>query len=78
MSCKKIKEEFIVLFGEDAAGQDLMLAIRRHVSICPRCAEKAEHTRKIVTIVRERCSRESAPGELRERILARLRIKGSS
>lgn len=75
MSCKKIKDEFIVLFGQDSAGQDLMLAIRRHVSICPQCAEKAESTRKIVTIVRERCTRESAPGELRERILARIRLK---
>ena len=77
MSCKKIKQEFIVLYGEDGAGRDLMLAIRRHVSVCPRCAEKAAHTRKIVTIVQERCTRESAPGELKERILARIRIKGS-
>lgn len=75
MSCKKIKEEFVVLFGQDGAGRDLMLAIRRHVSICPRCAEQAEHTRKIVTIVQERCTREVAPGELRERILNRLRLK---
>lgn len=77
MSCKKIRNEFIVLFGQDAAGQDLMLAIRHHVSICPRCAEQAESTRRIVTIVQQRCTREQAPGDLKERILARIRLKTS-
>ena len=73
MNCKKVKEEFVLLFRHNELGQSLTLAIRRHAHICPNCRRKAEHTRKIVTIVRERCVRSPAPSDLRERILDGLR-----
>lgn len=72
MKCRKVKEELVLLLREGEEGQDLTIAIRRHVSVCPHCARRAEQNRKMVTIVRERCARRSAPTSLRARILARL------
>lgn len=73
MRCRKVKEEFVLLFGRQEPGRRLTVAIHQHVSDCPECARQAEHARRIVTIVRERCTRQRAPGDLRERILDRLR-----
>ena len=73
MKCRKVKEEHVLVFSQDEAGRNLTVAIQRHVSICPDCARKAEKTRRIVTIVRERCVREQAPLDLRQRIMACLR-----
>ncbi|MEM1177231.1 MAG: hypothetical protein AAGM22_02705 [Acidobacteriota bacterium] len=63
----------MLVFTKDEAGRELTVAIQRHVSVCPDCAEVGEHTRRIVTIVRRQCIRETAPETLRERIVARLR-----
>ena len=71
--CRKVKEEFVLHFREEEDGRRLSVAFHRHVSACPDCAKEAESTRRIVTIVRERCGRRSAPGSLRDRILAGLR-----
>lgn len=73
MKCRKVKEEHVLVFTKDEAGRELTVAIQRHVSVCPDCAEVGEHTRRIVTIVRRQCIRETAPETLRERIVARLR-----
>lgn len=67
MKCKQVKEEFILVYGEDEDGGRLRIAIQRHVSACPECAAKAEHTRRFVTLVREHCRCE-APSDLRRRI----------
>ncbi|MEM1203520.1 MAG: hypothetical protein AAGN66_09865 [Acidobacteriota bacterium] len=73
MDCKKVKRELFLLYVQGEAGRKLLVAIRRHASDCPQCVEKARHTRKIVTIVRERCAPAPAPTALRERILENLR-----
>ena len=73
MKCRKVKEEFVLIFGKDDDGRDLRIAIQRHVAICPDCAQMAENTRRIVTVVRERCTRAVAPTDLREKVLQVLR-----
>jgi len=75
VKCRKVKEEHVLVFTRDEAGRQLTVAIQHHVSVCPDCAEVAEQTRRIVTIVREHCGREAAPDTLRQRIVARLRGK---
>lgn len=72
MSFRTIKEEFVVVFCQDEAGATLKIAIRQHVVACPNCQEQAEHTNRIVAIVRARCRRELPPQDLRTRILALL------
>ncbi|MEM6793094.1 MAG: hypothetical protein AAF725_03890 [Acidobacteriota bacterium] len=76
MKCRKIKEEHVFVFAQGETGKSLTVAIRRHVSICPDCARQAAHAQRIVAIVRERCARETAPVDLRERIVATLRDGG--
>lgn len=71
MRCKQVKEEFVLVYGEDEDGGRLRVAIQQHVTTCPDCAAKAEHTRHFVTLIREHCRRE-APSDLRHRILSVL------
>ena len=71
MRCKQVKEEFVMVYGEDEDGRRLRVAIHQHVTACPDCAAKAEHTRRFITFVREHCQCE-APTDLRRRILTVL------
>ncbi|MEM8930291.1 MAG: hypothetical protein AAGE94_03915 [Acidobacteriota bacterium] len=73
MRCRQVKEEFVLVFGRQEPGRRLTVAIRQHVSDCPECVKLTEQTRRIVTIVRERCVRRQAPVNLRERIIDHLR-----
>ena len=57
---------------EMIAATDLLIAYRSHVADCPHCAQEAQLTRRLLTIVRERCVRCEAPSRLRARILAGL------
>jgi anti-sigma factor (TIGR02949 family) len=74
MNCKKVTEELVFLFADEAEGQghELLIAYREHVSHCPHCANRAQITRRVLTIVRERAVRRQAPTDLRERILAKM------
>ncbi len=74
MDCKKVTEELVFLFADEAQGQghELLIAYREHVSLCPHCAHKAQFTRKFLAIVRKRAARRTAPTSLRERILASM------
>jgi len=73
MDCRKIREELVFLYvDDDEMGQELLVAFHRHVSDCPHCAQKAQLTRRLLTIVRERTERRRAPGHLRLKILANL------
>ena len=69
MRCKQVKEEFVMVYGEDEDGGQLRIAIHQHVTACPDCAAKAEHTRRFITFVREHCRRE-APTDLRRQLVA--------
>ncbi len=70
MNCKQIKEEMVFLFADNEMGQELLIAFRRHVSVCPHCAREAQNARSFLTILRERTVRRPAPRGLRSRILA--------
>ena len=73
MRCRQVKEEFVLVFGRQEPGRRLTVAIRQQVADCPECIQLTAKTRRIVTIVRERCVRRQAPGDLRERIIGHLR-----
>ncbi|WP_424447325.1 zf-HC2 domain-containing protein [Microbacterium arborescens] len=46
--------------------------IREHLESCPACRDEALVSRTLTEVVARAC-RESAPGELRDQVLARLR-----
>lgn len=71
MNCRKVQEEFVVVFCQDEAGTTLRVAIRQQVETCPDCQEKAAMTHRMVAIVRTRCVR-TAPQTLLGRILSCL------
>ncbi len=70
MDCKKIREELVFLYADNEMGRELLVAFRRHVSLCPHCAREARFTRRLLTVVRERAVRWRAPRRLRAKILA--------
>ncbi len=72
MDCKQIKEELVFLFADNEMGQDVLIAFRRHVSLCPQCAREAEYMRRLLTVVRQSAVRQTAPRGLRTKILAAL------
>ena len=72
MNCKELREEFVFLFADNEMGQERLVAFRRHVADCPDCAQQAEFTCRLLTIVRKRAVRWEAPSSLRARILAGL------
>ncbi len=72
MDCKQIKEELVFLYADNEMGQEVLIAFKRHVSVCPHCARKAEFTRRLLELVRERARRRQAPRRLRAKILAGL------
>lgn len=72
MDCRKVREELVFLYIDNEMGQELLVAFQRHVSRCPHCAQEAQYTRRLLTILRERAGRRRAPRRLRAQILARL------
>lgn len=73
MNCRRVKEEFVMLFGQQDEGRSLLVAMQRHVRACPHCHERAESTQRIVSILRRRCGQAPTPKGLRTRIVAGLR-----
>lgn len=70
MDCKRAREVMFLIF-DDQLEEDLLDPFRAHLGDCPPCARKLDYTRKLLLIVRERCSciRRPAPDRLRQRIL---------
>jgi mycothiol system anti-sigma-R factor len=71
MDCSRF-EEIVFLYSDNQLEQELVVLYRRHIELCPHCARKAVYTERLLTILRRRCNRATAPAELRERILAGL------
>jgi mycothiol system anti-sigma-R factor len=68
MDCRQAKEVMFLFFdGEMEA--PLLAPFRDHVDGCSGCAHHLDYTKKLLLLVRERCSRCNAPARLRERIL---------
>ena len=71
MDCRSLRAS-VFLLTDNEAGQDLVVAIREHVNRCPGCAREMDRAVRVVTIVRQRCCRQTAPPTLRIRILERV------
>ena len=72
MDCRRARQ-VIFLYVDNEMEEDLHLAFERHMTVCPRCAQRIEYTRRWLTLVKRRCLRVRAPEGLRKRILISLR-----
>ena len=72
MDCKGARQ-VIFLYVDNEMGEELHVAFKQHMSACPRCAQRIEHTQKWLTLVKRRCVRVQAPERLRRRIITSLR-----
>ncbi|MEE9562694.1 MAG: mycothiol system anti-sigma-R factor [Thermoanaerobaculia bacterium] len=75
MDCERVRE-VIFLYADNELEEEVCLAIREHLVICPHCARRIAYTTKVLTIVRKRCTRALAPESLRQRILTGLPHRG--
>jgi hypothetical protein len=73
MDCKKVKEELVFRFTDNELGQELTIALGRHVEVCPTCAHSIRMARLLLTALRERVPPTPAPKRLRVRILTAIR-----
>ena len=72
MNCSRVKE-VIFLYADNELGGELLVSVQEHVVVCPQCARQLDYTRRLLTVVRKRCTRTRAPESLRKRILTSLR-----
>jgi mycothiol system anti-sigma-R factor len=72
MNCKRVRE-IIFLYADNELGDDLLVSVQEHVVLCPQCAREVDYTRRMLTVVRKRCTRTRAPEGLRKKILTSLR-----
>ncbi len=68
MDCRKVRE-VVFLYTDNEMEEELLISFREHMDHCPPCAQEIHRTERILRLVRRRCSRQSAPASLRERIL---------
>ena len=73
VDCNKICNELVFLWADNEMGEEMLLAFERHISRCPHCAKTTQHTKLFLTMVRKRCTRLPVPGDLKDKILARMR-----
>lgn len=71
MNCDKVREA-MYLSGDEEAEEELLSPCRDHLEECPTCSAHLEYVTKFVAVLRRRCRRQSAPSELRDRILESL------
>lgn len=68
MQDKSIRE-LSFLFVDNELEGELLVSFQQRVQTCPDCARETRYARRFLTVVRERCARETAPGQLRRSIL---------
>lgn len=73
MDCKTARQ-VLILYAADELDGDQLSGFAAHVGECPECQTEADHARRLVIVLRQRCRclRISAPDHLRLRILASL------
>lgn len=71
MDCRRVME-VLFLFFDGELEENLQRPLEDHLSRCPGCNGRLEYTRKLLILVRERCTRQVAPPRLRHRILSSL------
>lgn len=72
MDCEKVRQE-IFLYIDKEMDEEAQAWVSAHLSRCGDCSRHIRYTIKMLMLVRQRCSRRSAPDGLRSRILERLR-----
>ena len=68
MDCRKVRE-VVFLYTDNEMEEELLISFREHMDRCPGCAREIHRTERLLMLVRKRCSRQTAPARLRERIL---------
>lgn len=71
MDCKRVTET-VYLFFDNEMDEEERGPFERHLDGCSECARRVQFTRRLLLIVRQRCSRCPAPKRLYERILISL------
>lgn len=72
MDCRKVRE-VVFVYADNEMDGELLVSFQQHVAVCPECARQKVFAERLVTVVRKRSVRASAPEQLRQRILAALR-----
>ncbi len=68
MNCTQVRRS-LFFYADNEMGEELVIEVREHLVLCPGCAREYDHTVKLLTVLRRRCARASAPERLRRRIL---------
>lgn len=68
MDCRRINE-FLYRFFDNELEQEIVASFCDHIATCPDCSRRVSYTRKLLLVVRQKCSRCHAPDSLRLRIL---------
>ena len=76
MRCKRVRQ-VMYLVVDNECEQDLLISFEEHLTHCPHCAQEMAYTRRLVTVLRERCKRAHASASLRQRILMSLPHRGT-
>jgi len=71
MDCKRVTET-VYLFFDNEMDEEERVPFERHVDGCSKCARRVRFTRRLLLIVRQRCTRCQAPPRLYQRILISL------
>lgn len=69
MDCEEVCQQTLFLFFDNEMEEGLLVNFRAHVDLCPCCAQKLAYTRRLLTLVRQNCTRCAASEALRNRIL---------
>jgi mycothiol system anti-sigma-R factor len=75
MDCQRVREAMF-LVKDNELEPELMAPFREHLTFCPACASHFHYLEKLLCVVRERCSRVSAPSRLKVRILTSFPHRG--
>jgi mycothiol system anti-sigma-R factor len=71
MECREVKK-VVFLYTDNEMEEELLISFRRHVAMCPGCAERIHHAKIFLRVLRQRSPRVAAPERLRVRILTSL------
>lgn len=68
MTCHEVNAA-LFLFFDGELEEELLVPFRDHVSGCEECAKRMAYTRKLLLIVREKCTHAPAPRKLLTRVI---------
>jgi len=71
MECRRVRQ-VVFLYTDNEMGQELLVAFREHLELCPHCLQEVQAAQRLLTLLRARCARRAAPEGLRLRIVRRL------